>query len=79
MDTYAESYSTFVSDLETEVAIFGSKLGVGFDNEYTMPITEFNKRMALVESLGCNEVDIWQAPVTDEWWDGLLAFANGDY
>ncbi|KAH3757243.1 hypothetical protein Pelo_10973 [Pelomyxa schiedti] len=80
MDTYASSYNTFATRLQQQVALFGAqRLGVGFDNEYTMSDTEFSQRVALVESYKCTEIDIWQAPVGDSWWAGLQEFVDHVY
>ena len=64
------------------MAVIGTdRLGVGLEvlNAETgvpLPADQVQWRINQVESHGCNEIDVWDEPLPDYWWDMLAEFAN---
>lgn len=82
MSTYTNSDSSFSSQLEEAVDIIGTeKLGVGLEvlnPETGVPFEEdeIDWRINQIEQYNCNEIDIWDSPLPEFWWDLLEDFVN---
>jgi hypothetical protein len=82
MSTYAGSSEAFLKALAYGVETIGpKKLGVGVEtvNPNTgKPYTEdeLKLRFDAIEKNGVDEIDIWVAPVPENWWSFLENFVN---
>jgi hypothetical protein len=55
----------------------GPMLGVGVE---TWPFMDesFDERIELMQQLGLRELDIWKAPIPNDWLRSVAAFVNDD-
>lgn len=80
MGTYTSGDESFVNQLNTAVAAFGTdRLGIGLENvnastDGRMTLDEVRFRFQAIEAAGVSEVDIWRFPVPPLWWPMIQDF-----
>jgi len=80
MDTYTNNFTRFQSSLQKGIAQIGpAKLGVGLSTldlstNATMSPAEVQARFDYIAQFPVLQVDIWQMPIPDFWWDLLKQF-----
>jgi len=76
MDTYAENITYFQYGLEKALTYIGiDHLGIGLDCEGTnLSDEELQERFDLITQYNVKEIDIWDMPIPDNWWQFLNSF-----
>jgi len=79
MSTYTSNFTTFKAKLEQATSLIPlSKLGIGLEDDTNVKISEaeLNMRVKMIQDFGVKEIDIWQAPIPDNWMPALRKFGN---
>lgn len=78
MSTYTSNWTTFEIKARSAASLIPVvKLGIGLEDDTTRPIpeAELKARVALIQSLGVKEIDVWQAEIPYYWMPALRKFA----
>jgi hypothetical protein len=78
MSTYTSNFTTFHTKLNQAASLVPiHKLGIGLQDDTNPRISDLEAklRVQMIQDLGIQEIDIWQAPIPDGWMLPLRRFA----